>query len=468
MTSFPTIEHQIFRYVSDRTGVISFANFPVIWLFGMRNNVALWLTGWDFGAYNNFHRWVARIATAQAVVHSVGYTILILRQGGWSYFLSWWVMWWWWAGEIATVAMCLLLACSVYWLRRRQYELFLILHIAMSAVILGTMLGHVSIFNGAYDWMFWVPLLIWVLDRAVRLVRVLAFKPKSWSAPASATYSEPANMIRLQIPVGEQVYAVRPGTFYYLSVLDAARSWESHPFTVASVLQADASSDSHAEHRPLLEMAAEDQEVDENEGKAVDHAKYMAFLIRPYDGFTQRLRDLAVSKAKTPSSPIRVLVDGPYGHTIPLERFSHVIFLVGGSGVVLPLSYLDHLTGGQSSQGRVSIDIHWSVREAEFAKDILANDMAEALSSDNVCVNIYGHSGNPEIIRGMPGHIEEHAGRPDIHSVVASKIAEHDIERLAVVACGPAGMADDARKAVVDALEYAPFAIEYFEEHFTW
>ena len=78
--SFPTFEHQIFRYVSDRTGVISFANFPVIWLFGMRNNVAMWLTGWDFGTYNNFHRWVARIATVQAVVHSIGYTILILRR----------------------------------------------------------------------------------------------------------------------------------------------------------------------------------------------------------------------------------------------------------------------------------------------------------------------------------------------------------------------------------------------------
>lgn len=45
----------------------------------MRNNFAIWLTGWDFGTYNNFHRWVARIATLQAVIHSVGYTVLIFR-----------------------------------------------------------------------------------------------------------------------------------------------------------------------------------------------------------------------------------------------------------------------------------------------------------------------------------------------------------------------------------------------------
>lgn len=75
--SFPSTAKQIFRYSSDRTGIISFANFPLIWLFGMRNNLLMWLTGWDFGTYNNFHRWVARIATLQAILHSIGYSILV-------------------------------------------------------------------------------------------------------------------------------------------------------------------------------------------------------------------------------------------------------------------------------------------------------------------------------------------------------------------------------------------------------
>lgn len=68
---------QLCRYVSDRTGIISVANFPLIWLFGTRNNTLMWLTGWGFGAYNNFHRWVARVSTVQAVIHSIGYTIMI-------------------------------------------------------------------------------------------------------------------------------------------------------------------------------------------------------------------------------------------------------------------------------------------------------------------------------------------------------------------------------------------------------
>ncbi len=74
---WPELSAQYWRYVSDRTGIISMANLPLIWLFGTRNNTLIWLTGWGFGTYNNFHRWVARIATVQAVVHSIGYTEMV-------------------------------------------------------------------------------------------------------------------------------------------------------------------------------------------------------------------------------------------------------------------------------------------------------------------------------------------------------------------------------------------------------
>lgn len=430
----------------------------------MRNNVAMWLTGWDFGAYNNFHRWVARIATVQAVVHSVGYTILVL-QGGWPNFVTFWTKWWWVAGELATVFMCLLLAFSVYWMRRKQYELFLVVHIVMSAIILGTMLGHVSIFSGRYDPLFWISLLIWAFDRVLRVVRLLVFKPKSWSSPAFVTYNESSNIVRLQIPAEERVYKIQPGTFYYLSVLDVARNWESHPFTVSTVREGNFS-EAQPEQMPLLEAtAAENQHIEETEGKGSSDSPFMTFLIRPYDSFTERLRKLAVSKAQSGSS-VRVLVDGPYGSTLPLQRFSHVVFIVGGSGVVLPLSYLRNLT--HQATNRPNVTIHWAVREPAFARDVVANDLSEALDNDEIFVHTYGSTSASETMGVASSNVEEHTGRPDAHSIVASMTAEPDIESLAVVACGPAGMADDSRRAVVDALAHAPFAIEYFEEHFTW
>jgi len=78
--SWTEVHTQYLRYVSDRTGIISFMNFPVIWLFATRNNVVEFLTGWSFATCTNFHRWVARVATLQAVIHSVGYTWMVMER----------------------------------------------------------------------------------------------------------------------------------------------------------------------------------------------------------------------------------------------------------------------------------------------------------------------------------------------------------------------------------------------------
>lgn len=40
--------------------------------------------------------------------------------------------------------MCLIVALSFYWIRRQQYETFLVLHIVLSILVLLTMLGYVG------------------------------------------------------------------------------------------------------------------------------------------------------------------------------------------------------------------------------------------------------------------------------------------------------------------------------------
>jgi ferric-chelate reductase len=59
---------------------MSFANFPLLFLFGGRNNILIWATGWSFATFNVFHRHVARIATLQAVAHSVLYLIIYIAS----------------------------------------------------------------------------------------------------------------------------------------------------------------------------------------------------------------------------------------------------------------------------------------------------------------------------------------------------------------------------------------------------
>ncbi|KEY73918.1 hypothetical protein S7711_07761 [Stachybotrys chartarum IBT 7711] len=449
---FPAIHSQILRYVSDRTGIISFANFPVIWLFGMRNNLLMWLTGWDFGTYNNFHRWVARIATAQAVVHSIGYTIMIVEFGGWNYYAFFWTWMFWWAGQVATILMCVLLGASIYWVRRQQYELFLILHIVFSVIVLVTMLLHVSIFNGMYNILFWIPLFIWVIDRVARTLRIFAFNPFFWDTKALATYDASSNIVRLQVPSHTSFYTPKAGTYYFLMVLNDARCWESHPFTVAlpSNRNKGLRSKILGEDSPLLEPRSDD-ETDGLGGHGEKDA--MTFLIRPYDSFTRRLREKAEEHGPLAASTVRVVVEGPYGHTEPLHRFKHVLFLVGGSGIVVPLSYLHSLTSP-------SIHIHWAVREPRFAEAVLQTEFRNA---PDVSVDIY-MTASPDLLEG----VRCHAGRLDVAAEVESAVGRVGKESLAVVACGPAGLADDARRAVVEALGRAEGVVEYFEESFQW
>ncbi|TVY39054.1 Ferric reductase transmembrane component [Lachnellula occidentalis] len=63
------------RYVADRSGTLSYANLPVMWIFAGRNNILLWATGWDFSTFSIFHRHIGIVATVQAIVHDVAYTV---------------------------------------------------------------------------------------------------------------------------------------------------------------------------------------------------------------------------------------------------------------------------------------------------------------------------------------------------------------------------------------------------------
>jgi len=61
--------------MADRTGIMSYSNLVLVWMFSGRNNIFVWATGWSFATFNVFHKHVARVATLQAIMHSIGYTV---------------------------------------------------------------------------------------------------------------------------------------------------------------------------------------------------------------------------------------------------------------------------------------------------------------------------------------------------------------------------------------------------------
>lgn len=73
------------EYVGNRTGTLSLVNLSLAILFAGRNNVLIAVTGWSQTAFLTFHRWAARVAALQAVVHSVVYTMSYLEPGSGGY-----------------------------------------------------------------------------------------------------------------------------------------------------------------------------------------------------------------------------------------------------------------------------------------------------------------------------------------------------------------------------------------------
>lgn len=304
--------------------------------------------------------------------------------------------------------------------------------------------------------------MIWLLDRVIRAARIVFFNPVFWKTSAQITYNADAHMIRLTIPVSSSLYKIEPGTFYYLMVLNKWNFWESHPFTVAWISGKDQCAAS--ESSPLLRHRS-----CSSEAVGLEYEKsqcQMTFLIRPYDSFTSRLKGYAIQEEPKPAE-IRVAVDGPYGKTLPLAQYNNVLFIVGGSGIAVPLSYLSKLT---NSDTRPRIEVHWAVRQSALALDVLQRELSHVLGNDQVKASIYvSGTSNARPIQGGVGHNAEwRDGRLNVVEIIDSVLNTGGKGSLAVVTSGPAKMADESRMAVAARTVSCLPQIQYFEESFQW
>jgi predicted ferric reductase len=73
---------ELCEYVGNRTGTLSLVNMSIAILFAGRNNLLISLTGWSQTAFLTLHRWAARVAVLQAVIHSIAYTLQYFEQPG--------------------------------------------------------------------------------------------------------------------------------------------------------------------------------------------------------------------------------------------------------------------------------------------------------------------------------------------------------------------------------------------------
>lgn len=430
----------------------------------------------------------------QAIVHSIGYSVI---EANYDELAASWRENYWYMGGVSTITMSLLLVVSSMFFRQRSYEVFLLLHIGLSVLALVGLFYHVAIFDGEYNPYLWPLVAIWGFDRAARLIRWAYCNAniRFWSGTtAIASYDADADLIRLSVVPGSNILKPGAGHHYFLYQFGQLLSWENHPFTLATFGEKSASEVAAIQAEIGLEnkkSTTVSKEISSSEASSqlevqdAMSSRYMTFLIRPYAGWTKRLKNQC-RQSNTGSVSFNICIEGPYGHQSPLHTFENVLFIVGGTGISGALPYLqEHLEALASTEKKTMtqrVKLLWAAKQVQMFRSLGEHELRPLLDRPEIEICLHCTSSGTTVklessTDKETGHasstIEQRVlhGRPDVAGYVVDFVeTAHATEtpdgRVAVLACGPAGMADDARAAVHGVLKNGNRSVEYFEEAF--
>jgi hypothetical protein len=370
------------------------------------------------------------------------------------------------------------------------------------------------VFDGEYNPYLWPLVAIWSFDRFLRLVRLaycnlrLSFNKNMIATSTSVvSYDKAADVIKIAVTPAHTLLKPQPGQYYYIYSPLSWKGWENHPFTLGSygrpghVKPRSASPGMMNKEINVTETALPDSSTaSRSSWSGSDRqpvvSQDLIFWLRPFDGWTRGLREKC-QKAENGVAKSSIMIEGPYGHTAQLHKYEHVVFIAGGTGISAVVSYIEeHIHRSESPRvdgvanpktylRTRQIDLFWSCRTTAFVHDVCAKELRPALSRDDISASFFSTSAihttsiskqTEEIDEdeNAPGFdIEINQGRPDITGTIL-EAGRKNVDggsragRLAVLVCGPAGMADEARNAVHIAMKEGCDKLEYFEETFGW
>ncbi|KAI1799314.1 ferric reductase like transmembrane component-domain-containing protein [Daldinia bambusicola] len=383
---------EIMGDLANRLGILSFANFALLVLYSSRNNVLLWLTNWQHSTFILLHRWVARIAILEAILHSLLFLRSWIREGRLAEDQA--LPYWWW-GCIATIAASLVLPLSIPLLRQRSYELFLGIHIvAAILVFLGSWYHIIHLYehDWGYETWLYVVFAVWGFDRLIRLLHVL----RNGVRTANITVID-SDYVRIDVK------GVVGTGHVYLYFLDW-RFWENHPFSIASsVIEQSGTSLNEENISPAKDAELDVKKPTQSAVRSFDHnvETGMVFYLRILDGGTKALR----YKTQLP-----VLIEGTYGTHEDLSDYPTLVCIAGGVGVTSVFPYMRAHPGNTY--------LYWGSRTQTLV------DSMKSLT----------HNFNMEVSVGQ---------RLDLQYILQSQHGD-----FAVVVSGPPSMMDETREIV--------------------
>ncbi|KAL3231382.1 hypothetical protein RNJ44_00417 [Nakaseomyces bracarensis] len=439
---------QLVRYLADRTGILAFAQFPIIIIFSTRNNVLEYLTGMHYSSFIAFHKWIGRFMTIDAILHSLFYTAYSLcyhtfessrKQAYWQF------------GFIALVVTLILCIFSLGYMRVYFYETFLYLHIFLAFLLFVCCWKHVE----KIGWGQWLcfAIFFWIVEKCTRVYKILRFGfPES---KVKIYFDELGNpeYLKLIVPKGKarKNWVAKPGQYGFVYFMTPLHFWQSHPFTIE------------------------------------DDGSFLRLVIRPKSGLTGSLINYVLKNGINGEMLMRVSIEGPYGSNIPLKHYDDVLLFSGGSGIPGPLAHaIECLPMTKLSENKY-VELVIVARDTNilkaYAKDLLKLKNSPVIVSLYLTTKFNTHrmqkfdvpdSSTPLLQESSAAFVELlsfipiHYGRPDIASLI-NEHCKDESRSLAVVSCGPPVLVDSTRSICTNNIKTAKHkSIAYYEEFQCW
>jgi ferric reductase like protein/FAD binding domain-containing protein len=403
--------------ISNRLGLLSFANLPLVFLYAGRNNILLWITNWSHSTFLLLHSWIAAIATLQAILHSIIYLYVYVKAGTHNSESK--LPYWYW-GIIATLGMTILFPSSILPIRKKLYELFLAWHVVISILIVVGCYYHI-IFQFAHQWGYetwiWICMAVWGFDRVFRLLRLVRYGVKK--AEITVIDDEYIRVTILDISTSGHAYLYFPTLTW--------RVWENHPFSVASTILSTSSLPVHkrvtsnddiekqpkTDSSPICDSSETNSQTSGPSKSPKEPARAgITFYIRTMTGLTTRLR----GRTSTP-----VLIEAGYSsHSLVAESLHNsptLVALAGGVGITAVLPHVRTHPGYAK--------LYWGCRTLGLVNDVKSTGVFDSVEN--------------EIFVGK---------RMAIRKILESELVQGARGEVCVLVSGPEGMIDEVRNVV--------------------
>ncbi|KAI5923191.1 ferric reductase NAD binding domain-containing protein [Camillea tinctor] len=304
---FYNLDYSKYSNLASRLGWVATGNMTFVVFLALKNTPLAFLTAYSYERLNVLHQIAGYTTLIQAIIHGVMYSAYFLSNDKIHVLRE----------QVGTTGIILgfVLLASVLaglFLRKPNYELFYIIHLVLSVVVIITLGLHrpkkiliVSVLIAA----------LWFSDRLLRLGRL------AWNSVNNEASIYPLPDGGTRIVLKKPISRARPGKHCYVW-LPRIRAFETHPFTIAA-------------------------------------SEPMELIINTYSGFTRDLHNYA---AKNPGASLKVSVEGPYGTNPDPMNYDKIVLVAGGSGATFTFGVTADILGRMTQDSKQQIDFIWAVR----------------------------------------------------------------------------------------------------------